>query len=41
LGYIERRFKPSILSPFVIFYIYNNISVHTIMAEFKKMMEES
>ena len=28
-------------SPFVIFYLYTNISVHTIMAEFKKMMEEA
>ena len=28
-------------SPFVIFYLYNNISVHTIMAEFRRMMEEA
>jgi hypothetical protein len=28
-------------SPFVIFYLYNGISVHTIMAEFKRMMEEA
>ena len=28
-------------SPFVIFYLFNGISVHTIMAEFKRMMEEA
>ena len=27
--------------PYVIFFLYNNTSVHTVMAEFRKMMEEA
>ena len=29
------------MSPFVIFYLYNNTSVQTVMAEFRRMMEEA
>ena len=42
IGLYRKEIKAfNTFSLFVIFYLYNNTSVHTVMAEFKRMMEEA